>query len=157
MSFKVPSWRRGIASALDSYCDRRGGIDLVKNVSLKWVIGAILVITAVAFIIGAVARRSGGSSDLDPEPTTQQITTREPSDLDPEARTQQVIESEITRLGVSGVEITDVHCMKGTSTRYECHVTSRQNGVEHTTDGTLNCDGTDPGDYCVWRGELPGA
>jgi hypothetical protein len=128
----------------------------VKNVSLKWVIGAILVITAVAFIIGAVVRRSGGSSDLDPEPTTQQITTTEPSVLDPEARTQQVINSEITRLGVSGVEITDVHCVKRTSTRYECHVTSRQNGVEHTTDGTLNCDGTDPGDYCVWRGELPG-
>lgn len=128
----------------------------MTNVSLKWVIGAILVTIALALIIGAAVRRSGGSSDLNPKATTQQITTREASHLDPEVRTQQIIESEITRLGRTGVAIAGVHCMEDTGTRYECQVTSREDGVEETTSGTLKCDGTGPADYCVWRGNLPG-
>jgi hypothetical protein len=98
---------------------------------------ATVAVAAIALFTGAFKWQRGGSSGFDPE-----------------TRTRLIIASELTRLGVRGFEITKVHCVEDTSTRYECDVASRIAGVEGTLRGTLACDGTDPSDYCVWRGEL---
>ena len=81
----------------------------------------------------------------------------EAAGFDPDARTREIIASELTREGAREFEIREVHCVKETSTRYECIVTTRLYGVEDAATGSLECDGTDAGDYCVWRGELPAA
>lgn len=101
---------------------------------------ATAAFVAIAFLIGALEWRSGDEAGFDPD-----------------ARTREIIESEFAREGVREFEIRKVHCAKETSTRFECIVTSRVDGTEDAARGTLECDGTDASDYCVWRGELPAA
>ena len=111
----------------------------VKNVQPKWVIGAILVLLALAFLTGALKWAGGNDSSFDAEATVRRL-----------------LEKEITKQGYSAVEINDIHCVAETDRRFGCVVTSIESGEEVTAGGTLSCDGTDPGDYCIWRGELRG-
>ena len=115
-------------------------IDRRRSARATFMIIATVALAAIAVVIGALTWPS-----------------RDAAAFDPASRTQEIIESELTRQGVRGLEITDVHCVKDTSTRYECTVASRRDGVEATVEGTLACDGTDPADYCSWSGELPAA
>jgi hypothetical protein len=116
-------------------------IDPGRSVRAKLlVVVATAALVAIAFLIGALEWRSGDEAAFDPD-----------------ARTREIIESELAREGVREFEIRKVHCAKETSTRFECIVTSRLDGTEDAAKGTLECDGTDPSDYCVWRGDLPAA
>lgn len=101
---------------------------------------ATVALAAITFLIGALKWPS-----------------RDAAGFDPAARMREIIESELTRQGVRSIEIRGVHCVKETSTRFECTVASSRDGIEATVEGTLACDGTDPSDYCSWSGELPAA